>query len=254
MYNHAVATVALCETYMLTGDPAAESVAKRAVDFALKAKNPYLAWRYNYPPDGDNDTSITGWMCWALATARAAGIETDESRVALKDAVSWVEKMTEPEFGRTGYQQRGGPPSRQKGMEDRFPSDKSESLTAIGVMIRVFVGHTPKDDEFLLKGAELLRKKLPRWDTDSGAMDFYYWFWGSCAMRQIGGTYWKSWSDALKSTLIATQRHETNRCARGSWDTVDAWSDAAGRIYSTAMCCLCLESYWRTDRMLPETK
>ncbi len=97
IYNHAVATVALCEAYMLGGDPRIESAARRAVDFVHAAHNPYLGWRYNFPPDGDNDTSITGWMCWALATADAAGVEIRKDD--LNDAVGWfmlVRSATEP--------------------------------------------------------------------------------------------------------------------------------------------------------------
>jgi hypothetical protein len=245
IYDHAIATVALCEAFMLSGDATVGDAAKKAVSFALKTKNPYLAWRYASPPDGDNDTSITGWMCWAIATARASGVETGKS--VLSDAVAWIEKMTEPEFGRTGYQTRGGPSSRLVEMSAMFPSDKSESLTAIGAMARVFAGHKPKDDEFIVKGADLLAKKLPKWDRDSGCIDFYYWFWGSAAMRQVGGEHWQKWNDAVKKALVGIQRVEKDRCERGSWDPVDCWSQLGGRIYSTAMCCMALEAEWRMD-------
>jgi hypothetical protein len=254
LYSHAVGTTALCEAYMLTGDPAILAPAKRAAAFALKAKNPYLAWRYAFPPDGDNDTSSTSWMCWALATARAAGIEPVYCSAALDDALSWVEKMTEPEFGRTGYQQRGGPSSRLNNSANHFPTDRTETTTAMGLMIRIFAGRTPKGDPFLGKGSDLLRKKPPRWDSDAGSIDFVYWFWSSCAARQLGGPLWKTWSDALKSDVVAKQRTEKGRCARGSWDTIDAWSPVGGRVYATALCCMCLESYWRTDRLVSDGK
>jgi hypothetical protein len=166
----------------------------------------------------------------------------------------WVSKMTEPEFGRTGYQQRGGPSSRMEGEQEQYPSDKTEALTAIGVMIRVFAGRTPKDDEFLLKGADLMVKKAPKWDVDAGTIDMYYWFWGTMAMRQVGGEFWKKWNDAMKSALVANQHPASGGCERGSWDAVGAWSVVGGRVYSTAMCCLCLESYYRMDSLLPETK
>jgi hypothetical protein len=247
MYNHAIATIALCESYMLSGDERTKAAAAKAAEFTVRAKNPYLAWRYNFPPDGDNDTSVTGWMCWAIATAHAAEIEVERS--AIKEALDWIGKMTEPEFGRTGYQQRGGPPGRLASMLSKFPSDKSESLTAMGVFVRVLGRRTPKDDEFIVKSADLVVKKLPRWDVDSGRIDFYYWFWGSAAMRQVGGDHWKRWSEALKEALLGAQRAEKNRDERGSFDPVDCWSPAGGRVYSTALCCMSLESFWRTDRL-----
>jgi hypothetical protein len=249
LYGHAVATIALCEASMLTDDAATTEAADRAVEFALKTKNPYLAWRYNYPPDGDNDTSLTGWMTYALAVGRAAGIRADDAKKAIGDAGNWVDKMTEPEFGRTGYQQRGGPSSRMETAGPKFPVDKVEPLTSIGVMVRVFAGAQKKDDELIDKGGALLAKKPPRWDIDAGTIDFVYWFWGSLAARQIGGTTWRPWNEALKQSLLPNQ-DRSGGCSRGSWPAVDAWSDAAGRVYATAMCCLSLETYYRMDRML----
>jgi hypothetical protein len=248
LYNHAVATTALCEDWMLTADPEVRGPAAKAVQFALNAKNPYLAWRYSAPGNGDNDTSITGWMAWALATARAAGIEVSELR-ALKDAAAWAEKMTEPEFGRTGYQQRGSPPTRLHDQQMRFPSDQSEGLTAQGVMTRLFAGRS-RDDEFLAKGAALMAKKPPLYDRDRGTIDFLYWFWGATAMRQVDAKAARSWDDALRSALLGSQRAEKDRDELGSWDPEDCWSPLGGRVYATATCCMALEATWRMDLLL----
>jgi len=214
----------------------------------LKSKNPYLAWRYNYPPDGDNDTSVSGWMVMVLKSAIMS--ELDVEKAAIKDAVAWVEKMTEPEFGRTGYQQRGGPPARTNEMMQKFPADKSESLTAVGVLIRIFAGHTPKDDEFIVKGADLMKKKLPKWDVDAGTIDFYYWYYASLAMFQVGGDHWKAWNEAMKTAIIDHQRMEADRDERGSWDPIDCWSPEGGRIYATTLNCLCMEVYYRYGRVI----
>ena len=44
---------------------------------------------------------------------------------------------------------------------------------------------------------------------------------------------------------------ETEGCARGSWDPrVDPWGDHGGRVYATALCTLCLEVFYRYDRIL----
>lgn len=248
MYDHAVATAALCEAYMLGGDPQIGASARKALNFVHAAKNPGLAWRYAFPPDGENDTSVTGWMCWALATADAAGIEIRKDD--LNDAVSWVEKMTNPMSGRTGYQQVGGECPRLDESHVNFPADHIESMTSIGIMVRLFAGRRPRDDEFIDRGGARVDKAPPKIDVHEGRVDFYYWFWGSMAMRQLGGKHWRQWSEALKPALLACQRPDKDGCARGSWDPVDAWSPVGGRVYSTAMCCMCLESYWRMDSLL----
>ncbi|MBK9976081.1 MAG: hypothetical protein IPP14_15010 [Planctomycetes bacterium] len=35
----------------------------------------------------------------------------------------------------------------------------------------------------------------------------------------------------------------------GSWDSVDAWGSAGGRVYSTAINCLTLEVYYRYQKL-----
>lgn len=251
LYGHAIATLALCDCYLLTQDEVLRESAQRAVDFIVRAQNPRLAWRYDAPPNGDNDTSITGWMTWALAVAQAAGLTVDKS--AIPGAVAWIDKMTEPEFGRTGYRQRGGPPTRSDEMMAKFPSDKCESLTAVGVLVRILAGHTPNDDEYIVKGADLIKKKPPKWDIDAGTIDFYYWQFGALAMFQMGdddGSHWQSWIEPMKLAILEHQQTAASRDDRGSWNPIDCWSADGGRVYSTAMNCMTLEAPWRMNRML----
>jgi hypothetical protein len=104
-YNHTLGAQALIEAYGMTGVHALRDPAQRAVNFIHQSQNPYLAWRYGVR-DGDNDTSVTGFMVAALRAAKRAELEVDST--AFKGAIAWVEKMTEPEHGRVGYQRRGG--------------------------------------------------------------------------------------------------------------------------------------------------
>jgi hypothetical protein len=127
----------------------------------------------------------------------------------------------------------------------KFPASKSESLTAVGLTVRIFGGHDLKSDEMIGKGADLLAKCLPKWDTDQGTIDYYYWYYGSLAMFQVGGERWKKWNESMKSALLDHQRLEKDRCEYGSWDPVDPWSAEGGRVYATALNCLTMEVYYR---------
>ena len=243
LYNHACAALAMTEAYGMTGSRIFKEPAERGIGFVLRSRNPYLAWRYNVPPDGDNDTSVTGWMVMALKSAKLSGLEIE--RQPIEDAIAWVEKMTEPEFGRTGYQQRGGPPARTNEAAARFPNSKSESLTAVGMTVRIFGGRDPAKDEMIGKGAALLSKCLPRWDLDQGTNDFYYWYYGSLAMFQVGGPQWRKWNEAMKTAILDHQSRDKERCEYGSWAPQDCWSAEGGRVYSTAINCLTMEVYYR---------
>jgi hypothetical protein len=249
-YNHMCAALAMTEAYGLTGSRLFKDSAQRGVNFVLQSQNPYLAWRYGIR-DGENDTSVTGWAVMVLKSAILSELEVDKG--AFRGAIAWVDRMTEPEFGRTGYQARGGPSARTTDMADKFPASETESLTAVGVLTRVFaatnVDADPRKDEMIVKGCQLMMKKLPRWDIDAGTIDFYYWYYASLAIFQVGDPYWKQWNEAMKTAIVDNQRTEEGRDERGSWDPVDPWAPEGGRIYATAVNCLSLEVYYRYGRV-----
>jgi hypothetical protein len=205
-----------------------------------------MAWRYGIR-DGDNDTSVTGWMTMVLKSAKMSNLNVDST--AFKGAIAYIDSMTEPEFGRVGYQQRGGQPARTTAMMEKFPADRSESLTAVGAVTRIFAGQDPAKEPMLRKAADLMVKKPPVWDLDGGQIDMYYWYYGSLAMFQIGGDHWKKWNDAMKSAVVDSQRNETGRDEKGSWDAVGPWAPEGGRVYATSVMCLSLEVYYRYGRL-----
>jgi len=170
---------------------------------------------------------------------------------AFRGALSWIDKMTEPEFGRVGYQRRGGAAARTVENTEKFPAEHSESLTSVGVLTRIFAGQR---NEFIEKGADLMTKKLPMWDIDKGTIDYYYWYYGTLAMFQIGGNRWKKWNRAMKTAIVDNQRLEKSKDEYGSWDPMDPWSAEGGRIYSTTLNCLCLEVYYRYGQVFGASK
>jgi hypothetical protein len=244
-YNHAIASMAVVEAYGLTQSPLFKASAQRGLDFIKDCRNPYLAWRYGVRPQ-DNDTSVTGWMVMALKAGVMSGLDVDPE--GFEGARNWIDKATEPEYGRTGYTARGNGPSRAQEQMDRFPADKSESLTAVGVLTRIYCG-AKEGDEMVAKGADLCMKSLPTWDEAAGTCDFYYWYYGTLAMWQVGGPRWKRWEAAMKPSLVEHQRLAAGECRHGSWDPVDPWGPDGGRVYSTAINTLSLEVYYRIQKM-----
>jgi len=229
-YNHAAAAQAMVTAYALTASPLFKKSSQAAVDFIQKAQNPYLAWRYGVRP-GDNDTSVTGWMTAALCAGKSAGLRVDTG--AFDGARAWIEKVTEPEFGRVGYTMRGTGSARSRDMMEKFPADKSESLTAVGILIRMLVGENPATSEMIQKGVDLILKQSPQWNEASGQIDMYYWYWGTHALSRVGGEAWEHWSGKMSAIIATAQR--TGRDVRGSYDPVGPWGREGGRVYSTAM-------------------
>jgi hypothetical protein len=81
------------------------------------------------------------------------------------------------------------------------------------------------------------------------------------ATYQIGGKTWEAWKPALSSALLENQRGFTatdknygltgasKLDEHGSWDAADIWC-TDGRVATTAMAGLCLEVYYRYERVV----
>ncbi len=240
-YGHAIATLALVEAYGMTHDPKLLHKAQRAIDFVEAARNPRSAWRYGVR-SGENDISVTGWMVMALKSARMAGLRVDQR--ALLDVRDYLDAMTD-DYGRAGYNERGSYSVRPIGKTREFPADQTEALTAAAVLSRIFLGEDPATTPVIRQGVRLLADRLPRWDPP--ALDFYYWYYGTLAMHQAGGSDWERWNRAMQKTLL---EHQVKKgCERGSFDPVGAWGEEGGRVYSTALLTLCLEVSYRYPRV-----
>jgi hypothetical protein len=203
-----------------------------------------MAWRYGVKPE-DNDTSVTAWMVLALRSALASGAIRVDGK-CLQGAETWIRRVTEPEWGKVGYTARGNGPARFEEHLETFPADKSEALTAAGILCRIILGEDPAKSPMVKKGAALCLRVLPEWDAAGGSVDMYYWYYGSLAMFQVGGEPWKRWHAALTAAVLPHQRREGH--AAGSWDPVGPWGGEGGRIYSTALLTMCLQTPYRYGR------
>lgn len=240
-FDHALATQALCELSSFSTSFGVRSAARRAVAYIVRSRNPYGVWRYESPPVGDNDTAVTVMMAEALIAAKRAGISLDEA--TWSGVSSWLDEVTDAATGRVGYSSIGEGSSRYGDINGDLEWRGSEAMTAAGLWCRHLLGQPLAENAIARKHAELLLRSLPERDPGGPAQDFYYWYYGSNAMRAMGGKYYKAWNKALKSALVDQQVLEGGHA--GSWVPDTVWSKPGGRVYSTAMAALCLESYYR---------
>lgn len=250
VYDHAIATQALLEAYLSSNNQALLVPIERALDYIQLARNPYLAWRYSVPPDGQNDTSVTAWMLAAIMLARDSGFEVDSH--TLEGGMAWIDEATDQATGRCGYDSKGSLSARINRVNDHFPNDRNEPMTAAALFVRQQIGPWGWQDDtknvrpIVKKHARLLAAALPEWDRDGLLVDFYYWYWGAQALSLFGGRTWNAWNTSMRKALLDSQRKDGHLA--GSWDPIGAWGFSTGRVGTTAFAALTLQSHFRFAR------
>ena len=251
MYNHAVATLALAEAYGTTGAEALRNPAQNAVSFLVQAQNPGRGWRYSRNC-GDNDTSVTSWAVAALHAAELAGLEF-ALRKTYDGAKAHLLQATDEAFFKVGYTTKGTGKVVVQGKNEDW--DNHETLTGAAMTCRIRIDNN-RSDPALEGGAKLLFSDPPQWNGKK--IDFYYWFHGTEALFTFDGAdgkYWKPWSDSLRRALVPSQATAADGCESGSWNPdVDRWGFEGGRVCTTALGVLALETGYRDARVYLEPK
>jgi hypothetical protein len=216
MYGQGLAALALCEAYAMTGDATLKFPAQKAIDFICDAQHQAGGWRY--APGLPGDTTVLGWQLMTLKSARMAGL--DVPRSAFYRAEKFLDSVQSEKGAYYGYMKSG----------------KQPTPTAIGLLMRMYSGWR-REDPRLAQGVEYLQK------LGSSKNDVYFNFYASQTLHHFGGDGWKAWNLQLRDRLIATQvRHGHEH---GSWYFAHEHGEAGGRLYTTAMCLLTLEVYYR---------
>ncbi len=229
MYCHAMATLALCEAYALSGDGRLRVAAERALGFLVRARaRDGLAWRYA-PAAPIGDTSILGWVVLCLKAANEIGIQIPNEASVKSGALRWLDQVRGGKAGGLGSYQPGMAPT--------------PTMTAEAWVCRQFLGQVDSTQAATEAAAYLLDHK-----SDKGPTNFYYWYYATLALYQHGGEPWERWNLRGRDAIIALQQTAGHRA--GSWDPDQSeYGDKGGRIYCTALATLTLEVYYRYQRL-----
>lgn len=237
MYGHMLASLALGKLEARARDLQRGKTLQQAVDFILRARNPYQAWRYSAKPDGDNDSSVTAFALLALACAMENGVAVDAA--AIDDGFKFTVELRDPKSGRTGYQTQGSPSARSIETMELWLAEQVEAITAAVLHARFADDKTCVTAADAQQSLALVAMTPPRWDQKSGTIDFYYWWHGTCAMKVAGGDRWIDWRKNVWNALLRQPQQEGHRAGSFS-PRYDPWGMNGGRVYSTAICLLTL--------------
>src|SRR5262249_9640831 len=181
----------------------------RRDDFLGKAANPQDGgWRYS--PQMPGDTSVFGWVMFALRSARLASLTIPKG--TLRGSHYYLD-VASTDKRRTSYSYRP-------------QQDASPVMTAEALLCRQYLGW-PRDYPALVKGAGLVSAHL----HDSDERNIYYWYYATQMLHNMQGNAWKRWNQRVRDGLVAMQVVEKG-CTEGSWDPLhpqpDRWARAAG--------------------------
>ncbi len=258
-FGQPIAELALLDAWSRTGDPRLYAAAKRGMDAIYYAQNPYLAWGY-LARDGTNDTAVTAWMSLAVTHAlawdldrqpfadlRGTAVRTDlngRAEASLGGAIAWFDKMTEPNEGRVGYDQRGGPQAYHRvspdrgGLSERF-KPRDWALTAVSMLPRLrlhaLLGTTESDDAPSRQGILNAARNAPFMARHEGEFDdVHAAYFGARLFTWQRGALPPEWRDGVDA-LAKRQR------TSGGFAPDGIWSAEAGAVFTTAMSVLTLE-------------
>ncbi|MGC3970442.1 MAG: prenyltransferase/squalene oxidase repeat-containing protein [Pirellulales bacterium] len=250
-YSHGITTYALAECFGITKDQALRRPLERALTWILDHQGPRRdrrnrgGWGYFSPglqaEDDYARVSVSSWMIMALESARLSGIELPPQ--VLPAAREFLTLAYDQPNGWFRYNHK---PSRVNSAWPTLPAS-----TPAGAFCLLLLG-AEKDDPMVRTAVDYTVERRPqeyrRYADDDfvlrGQGNVYFWYYGTLACFLAGGDAWAQWNERLRTVLPLAQGKD------GSWAPIDVYAEEAGdnrrdHAYTTAMCVLCLEVYYR---------
>lgn len=241
VYEHGICTYAVTEAFGLTKIMALKEAMDKGI--ALIIDNQFPNGGYNYAYKGPRwDMSVAGWQFQALKAAKMAGCSNEKLEEAINKGIDFLRKVAHQPGQGFGYANDTGGPS----------GASSASMTGAGTLCLQLLGKP--DCVEVRSGLKWLSEtKSPILDVvwvkpEAGAANakedrskkvpVYAWYYITQAKFQKGGKEWQEWNPKFSTTVIRNQIVEGTL---GHWEGGDWGRD----VYTTAMCCLMLEVYYR---------
>lgn len=228
-YTQAIAACALCEAYALTGISRIGAAAEKAVAVILEGQRRDGTWNYNFDDRPRNDTSFMGWCLQALKAARTAELRNPGLNRAIRRGRKAMRRQSQPGGG-FGYLHPGQTP-----------------LTGTGVLCLQQLGNRRRRE--VRYGLFWLQQNASfRWSQPWGQWPVSSWYHATYAKFNAGGEYWVAWRSPMIRELTRNQQAAdaagTSGDDAGFWD-LSFGSEHYGRVYTTALCALQLEVFYR---------
>ncbi len=234
-YNHAISGLMLCEVYGQVSRERSEKIqvaVKDALKYTAKLqKEPAKTdardrggWRYIQPGGSPSmsDLSVTGWHLMFLRSAKNAKFEIPDEEV--RNAIRYIQGVFQPSTGEFYY-----------GHLASYDQYTNRGMMGVGALSLSLAGlhNTPMARQV---GDWLLEHPFDAYGVTFHRFERFHYsaYYGSNAMAQLGGDYWKKFFPILAKTLLDAQTPE------GAWASESGEDSIYGPCYPTALSVLTL--------------
>jgi len=235
-YRNGIVTYALAEGYGLTKLPLLKPAMEKGLSFIVRGQQPIGAWNYGYKKDKRWDLSVSGWQIQALKAGYVAGAETPGAVEAIEKAVKFLKNVN---FRNNRF--RYANTSRGTG---------SFAMQGTGALCLQLLGEGHCKQvrtvvDYIYGETHTVVWDPQKYGNVGHGGPFYAWYYTTQVMFHAGQSRWRIWNKQFTKTLVRHQRQD------GHWET--PWSPKAAEdhkweydpYYSTCLCCLMLEVYYR---------
>ena len=226
VYDHGIASYALCEAYTFCSKldievPDLEKVTKKAIEMIIDGQTEQGGWVYRFGKSGGGDNSVGFWQIQAMKAAKHTGIFSDSkfskpSKLALK----WLSSVQSPE-GAIGY---------------RNDPNRSPYLTGGGVLAFQIWGEGNSKEA--RKGIDYIDKHS-QFVWGNASANLYYHYYNIQAMLNHGGKEWDKYNKMVRDALVKAQNPD------GSWTQNVGSHGPINTHMATCLATLSLEAYYR---------
>jgi len=260
IYCTSISCLALLELSELTDDALAlrcKEAAFKGLSFLVNCQNKCGGWDYSSTPEFNvssnppyikrknrGDTPITSWCMMSLTSGIHQGYSYGEGPRALATLFLRGQCLKN---GMVYY-------DTSKQIAHHLGTIAAALLNEQYSFLHSRKNYRDAQSRFLLKHP-------PKWDDNLSISNSpYYWYLATAAFYHRGGPDWVQWYSQMEPFLLS--RQETREGRKGSWPTLMTGhgkkiAETGGRVLTTAMCTLTLESTWRFLPMYaynPKTK
>ncbi len=228
-YAHGIAAYAMCEAYAMTKIIAIRDSAEKALEIIIQGQQDGGGYNYNYGKVPRWDTSVAGWQFQALKAGKMAGLQNPGLEKSIEKGTLWLRNVAfDPVRGGFGYSGEGN-----------AHGGSTWTMTGVGTLCLQLYGHNKGPE--VRAGLTFLDPFLMKWSKETpaekgrGKNNVYGWYYLTQTKFHDGGDRWNAWNKVFSKELTTAQMED------GHWEG----GDHGGPVYTTTLCVLMLEVYYR---------